>query len=76
MAPSDEIVKVQLPLSGNADANECLVYDRQRERSSVQRLPWRVLNALGKDVKGHFRAQRQEDGRTWAVFERVADQDW
>lgn len=50
-----EVVKVQLPLQGQADS--ALVIDGKRERVTSQPLPEAVRQKIGMALTGYFQAQ-------------------
>ena len=68
------IVKVQVPLTTNHDSPLPLVYDRARQRMSMQPVSHSVLAELGDDPKGYFEAEWVDD--RWVIGRRVADQSF
>ena len=67
-----EIVKVQIPLSGDGEA---LIYDKERKRIIQRHLSRHELKAMGGDVKAYFNAAWSSIVG-WGLSQRVEDQDW
>lgn len=67
-----EIVKVQIPLSGDGEA---LIYDKERKRIIQRHLLRHELEAMGGDVKAYFNAAWSSIVG-WGLSQRVEDQHW
>jgi hypothetical protein len=75
MSDVSTIVKVQTAVAATADGIPLgLVYAEGRKRVRQMPLPADVLDALGDDRKGYFRATWT--GAAWVIRERVEDQTW
>jgi hypothetical protein len=70
------IVKVQRPLGSSEplESTEWYVYNRDRSVRRFIQPPGEVAQAMGRDAKGYFNAERQGD--ELVLLDRVADQPW
>jgi hypothetical protein len=73
------IVKVQRPLSSNAEHTAdlpYLVYDKDRLHYAPQQVAAEIKREIGTAPKAYFEAEWDAGTVMWKIGKRVKDQNW